>query len=464
MMRVTTVFVLALSIYGTAAIPSDADAVVPEDTLFQSKAHQFGETTQMLLEMKSQGNSDKDCRKLADSTDDSVKDNIKAEQDTLNKMEKGKECPSRGQKAVDRATDDLNKAQKKATDTAKKYAKTLDYRVDFGKYRFGGLTEGNCGVFFRSSAYTNAKNAGKAAKDAKLKAAGALDQAKKAQQTAIDDQKRAIRKCYCDLKKLHAKTRNDMNAKVEKANQKAWTRAAHIRCVLDGTPMAKCKVAAMPKVKKVSLTKAAETAQCSLWKGKYPQCKGVSNFQKKYQKSGFSDMNSINQYTRTSPQVSWNAGCYLETQINYPLDKARRVELMWQASGNGGASSQNSAAMWGVTNKPAGRHNYQDLKFAFYCSGKDAMAQIFEGSFLATNCRCGSVNRNTFTRMFFYVDGSVEYQMKSNYHGWKQCRMTGKRYATESYVVDQSVAGQRAGIMWIRLEQNNNAGGWEPAH
>jgi len=263
MMRVTTVFVLALSIYGTAAIPSDADAVVPEDTLFQSQAHQFEEAKHMMLEMKSQGNSDKDCRKLADNTEDIVKDNIKAEQDTLNKMAKGKECPSRGQKAVDRAADNVKKAQEKATGTAKKYAKALDYRVDFGKHRFGDLTEGKCGVFFRSSAYTNAKAAAKAAKDAKLKAAGALDQAKKAQQTAIEDQKKAIRKCYCDLKKLHAKTLNDMNVKVEKANQKGWTRAGHIRCVLDGTPMAKCQMPAMPKVKKVSLTKAAEAAVCT---------------------------------------------------------------------------------------------------------------------------------------------------------------------------------------------------------
>jgi len=471
MMRVTIVCVLALAIYGTAALPSDADAVVPEDTLVEYQAHQFEDTKQMLLEMKSQGNSDKDCRKLADSTEDSVKDNIKAEQDTLNKMAKGKECPSRGQKAVDRAADNLKKAQKKATDTAKKYAKTLDYRVDFGKYRFGDLTEGKCGVFFGSSAYTNAKAAAKAAKDAKLKAAGALDQAKKAHQTAIEDQKNAITKCYCDLKKLHAKTLNDMNVKVEKANQKAWTRAAHIRCVLDGTPMAKCKVAAMPKVKKVSLTKAAEATECSLWKGKYPQCKGVSNFIPN-QKTGFSNKNSITQYTKKSPtNTAWNAGCYLETQINYPLDKPRRIELMWQANGNAGASSQNSGSMWGVTDKPDGRHYYPDLSFAFYCSGKDATAQIYEyaKATLSTNCRCGSSSSNTYTRMVFHIDGSVEYQMKSNYHGWMPCHKTPKGYATSSYVVDQSVYGPRAGIMYIRLEQTspqnaNNANGWEPAH
>jgi hypothetical protein len=225
-------------------------------------ARQFEETRQMLVGLKSQGKNDKDCRKLADNTEDAVKKNIKVEQDTLNKMSKGKECPSRGQKAVDNAEDDLAKAKKKATDTDKKYKKSLDHQVDFGKTRFGDLTEGKCGVFFSSSAYTNAKAAAKAAKDAKLKAAGALDQAKKAHERALSDQKEAVNKCYCDLKKLHAKTLNDMNVKAEQANQKAWTRAAHIRCVLDGTPLDKCKVTALPKVTKVSLTAAAESADC----------------------------------------------------------------------------------------------------------------------------------------------------------------------------------------------------------
>jgi len=264
MMKPLTVFVLALFIYGTAAIPSGADAVVPEDTLLQFQASQFEDTKQMVLEMKSQGNTAKDCRKLADSTEDSVRDNIKAEQDTLNKMAKGNQCASRGQKAVDVATDDLKKAQKKATATAKMYAKALDYRVDFGKHRFGSLTNNaaGCNVLFRSSAYTNAKAAAKVAKDAKLKAAGALDQAKRVQKTAIEDQKKALKDCYCNLKRLHAKTLKDMNVKVEKANMKAWTRAAHIRCVLDGTPIAKCKVTAIPKVKRVSLVKAAEATSC----------------------------------------------------------------------------------------------------------------------------------------------------------------------------------------------------------
>lgn len=268
-MQLTTAFVLALSIYGIAALPSDADAVVPEEVLVQSPRDErgdFEDTRQMLVAMKSQGKNDKDCRKLADNTEDAVKKNIKVEQDTLNKMSKGKECPSRGQKAVENAEDDLAKAKKKAADTAKKYQKSLDHQVDFGKMRFGDLTEGKCGVFFSSSAYTNSKAAAKAAKDAKLKAAGALEQAKKAHERALADQKEAVNKCYCDLKKLHAKTLNDMNIKAEQANKKAWTRAAHIRCVLDGTPLDKCKVTALPKVKKVSLTSAAEAAECG--KGK----------------------------------------------------------------------------------------------------------------------------------------------------------------------------------------------------
>merc|ERR1719305_1355915 len=54
--------------------------------------------------------------------------------------------------------------------------------------------------------------------------------------------------CMCNLIKEHDAAVKATNKKNQDANKKAWTQAAHIRCVVDSVPMAKCKVGKPPVV------------------------------------------------------------------------------------------------------------------------------------------------------------------------------------------------------------------------
>merc|ERR1712196_253638 len=183
-------------------------------------------------------------------------------QDALEAMDKGEICPKEGSDTEEKAKDALKEADDAAKKATDEYNDALKTELDFGKFQFNDLTEGNCDTFFKSSVYTDAKNKVNAAKTKKEQAEGAAKQAKKDHDAAVEAQNDAQNKCYCDLKKLHKKTLEDMNTKVAAANQKAWTKAAHIRCVLDGTPIDKCKVTALPTVNAVKLTKEAEAAVC----------------------------------------------------------------------------------------------------------------------------------------------------------------------------------------------------------
>jgi hypothetical protein len=277
-MKFSALLVLGATIYAVSAIPSPvedaADVVIPEDVMPETNLIQFdadfAATKQMLEEMNANGKNDKDCRELADDTEDSVKGAVKAQQTTLEKLDKGQNCPATGMALVNKAKADLDKAtaaKKTKTDAYNKAKKTP---LDFGKMAYDSLTEGNCGTFFNSQVWLNAKAKVKAARAAKQKAEGAFTQAQKAHADAVEAQKEAERQCYCDVKALHKKTLDQMNVDVKKANEKAWTKAAHIRCVLDGTPMSKCKVSAFPQVKAVKLPKKTQDAKCG------PLVKGVN--------------------------------------------------------------------------------------------------------------------------------------------------------------------------------------------
>jgi hypothetical protein len=253
---------LACCIAITSAAPTAEDAVVPEEVLFQDAS--FEDTRSELAEMRAKGKSDKDCRKLADETEDDVKKSVAAQQAAIEQLDKGEKCVNEGQKDVTRLKNQVDnaKADKKKKDKA--YQNAQNQKIDFGKFSYNELTPGQCGIFFKNSAWTNAHNSVKNAQQAAQKAAGYLTASEKAHKQAVADAQTAANKCACDVKKLHLKSVKAANDKAEAANKKAWKRAADLRCLLDGTPADKCKVTAIPTVKAVKLSKFAEGQQCSI--------------------------------------------------------------------------------------------------------------------------------------------------------------------------------------------------------
>merc|ERR1711988_1964388 len=195
-------------------------------------------------------------------TEDDVKANVKGDQSIVDKMDKGEQCPSKGQDAVKLAKKNLDSAKTNKSNKDSALASAQKKKINFGDFVFDSLTPGQCSTFFNMAVYKNAANAVSTAKKQAEQAAGALKNAEKDLTDAIAAAAEAVRKCQCAVKKKHKDTIKKLNEAAKAANEKAWTKAAHQRCLLNGTPADKCKVTAIPTVKPVKLLAATEAANC----------------------------------------------------------------------------------------------------------------------------------------------------------------------------------------------------------
>merc|ERR1719183_1948135 len=143
------------------------------------------------------------CKSLADATEADVKNNIKAEQDILNKIDKGAKCPNEGQQAVNSMKTKLANAETAKKNADKAHNDALNTDVDFGKHKFNSLTKGQCSTFYNSGSYKAAEQKVSAAKKTKDQAAGKVTQAKKDLQAAEDAAKEAVKKCQCNAYQAH---------------------------------------------------------------------------------------------------------------------------------------------------------------------------------------------------------------------------------------------------------------------
>lgn len=269
-MRFTNLAIcFALALVLAASAQQVEDNVVPESTqevepmeLVDTSADENSAAHQDAKLYLQKAGSDA-CKALADSTEKAVKDNIKAEQAILDKIDKGAKCHEEGQDAVKAMETKLKEAEeaKKKADGA--YSDAMSADVHFGKRKYNTLTKGSCGTFFDSSAYKNAESKVASTKKTKDKAAGKVTEAKNAVSAAKTAAAKAVKKCQCDTAKTHEKALAAANKSVESANSKSWTKAAHLKCVLAGTPYTSCKVPALPKVKATSVANGVSKDKCA---------------------------------------------------------------------------------------------------------------------------------------------------------------------------------------------------------
>jgi len=441
-MNMKIVFVLALAV-SAYALPSAEESFTEEvspavELLSASEAeaiHQEAEET-----LKTEG-SDK-CKDLADATEQEVKDNVKAEQAVLDKIEKGANCPESGQQAVQEAQNSLDAAEDKSKKADAAYSTALTKPVNFGVHAFNSLTKGDCNVFYNSNQYKNAEVDVKAKKDAKTAAAGAVTQAKKALEDAKAAAVVAVRDCRCNTWKTHQAALAAANAKVASSNTKAWTKAAHLKCVLDGKTTNSCTVPALPEVKATALATGVTAGTCSSWEG-VAQCSNaqVVGTQKNWQ---------LIDVQRSSGNAAWNAGCFMRNEAT--AGSEWRLDTHWDPHGSG--KGGNVHAMWGYypgadikdaskanSCKKANQcHYYPSLEFSFYCHATNNHPYAYEkgSAHHLTACNCGG---SAHTRIEITSDGTVKYYMSSNHHGWKLCRTSNKKATKFPYVIDESLYG-----------------------
>merc|ERR1712167_141375 len=191
------------------------------------------------LRLLQETRSDNACKKLATSTINEITRSINTNQKMLNRLYTGHKCHTEGVKAQN---------------AAKKYNKTRNAQVDFGRYTFSSLRENSCGAFYREGNYRRAKTNYKNAKNAQTRAHGAHKQATKAHKDAVAAAKRQQKNCRCRVKKQHSKSWGTAN-KNNGANAKAWKKAKHMLCVLSGTPQNRCNTGGLRKLSKPKLPK-----------------------------------------------------------------------------------------------------------------------------------------------------------------------------------------------------------------
>jgi hypothetical protein len=238
-----------------AALP--ADTVVPEATAV-SVANDiapmevsFNDAKDTVTQLLQDGKDDSACRELAKTTSDEVLNAVKHSQETLAAMPDGSECDDEGKGLIDdakQAKDAAKDAEKDAHD-ALESAKSEEF--DFGKFRYTDLEEGQCGTFFNSQVWQNTKSKVQSAQNTYNTKVSETQSAARAVTVAQTEAAKLVKECKCKAKKALDKALETMNNNAEADNIKAWNKAHHMECVLDGKTTNNCNVPALPVVKPI---------------------------------------------------------------------------------------------------------------------------------------------------------------------------------------------------------------------
>lgn len=267
MMMFSLLFV-ALAVSSVSAGTLDAD-LGADDSYSESydQAQEFIEGFLQKIKIKHHKHKTvhKDTKKKCDAMIKASKDGVKkiviAEQTRVNKLDNGKHCFSVGKNQMSVAISTEHKAALNLKKARKKLADAMDTPIIW-KYLFSKVSEKNPSMFFKAPQYLRVKALVKKLRREVQIAKGVLHQAKTTHTAAIKTKSGKMLKCRCDT---YTKMQNEIkmvNVAIHKANIKAWTKAAHLKCILGGTPIAKCAVKAIPKVHAPKLARGVGKSAC----------------------------------------------------------------------------------------------------------------------------------------------------------------------------------------------------------
>lgn len=306
-MKYTIVIIAAFALVVTAR-PS-ADDATPEGSFLEAQ-----QQYDRMVQDTGDGNA---CNDLAKATEDEVAANVQKEQDLLNKIDTGAKCPASGQEVLKAAQNAKAAADSAVTSAQSALAAANGATVDWGKSTFSSVTEGNCGVFYSSAAYTSAKKTVNAAKVSLSQKQGAAGQAATTVTTATAAAASAMKTCQCDAFNEHEKALKGANDKANSANLAAWTKAAHLKCVVAGTTAANCKVPTMPQITAVALASGVNAEACGGSTGAAP--KGVNKWKNCLKGSGWGGVTKVCGY-----QWTQHSGYY---KIAWPIIKIEGTNI-----------------------------------------------------------------------------------------------------------------------------------------
>jgi len=233
---------------------------VPETDYSLTEAHEDAQAH--INELLQEGRSDSACRNVAKNAKKEITNGQKNTQKLLNKMDVGKNCKNAGKPAMDAAKKrwtNANTAKKKAN---KKCNEAKSARVQVSAKSLSQFKTG-CAAFLNDGKYIAAKGHMTRSCNDAVKKAAAADDARKAYYSARNAHTAAVKKCSCKAQETHAAAVKAANGFNSAANKKAWTRAQHMLCVLDGKAANKCKVPRVPRVSAPSMPNDVKKTKCS---------------------------------------------------------------------------------------------------------------------------------------------------------------------------------------------------------
>jgi hypothetical protein len=245
-MKLQYVCFLALCAAVTA-LPSDT--VVPEVSLVETSMEvSYSDAKATITNLMQQGKDDSACRDMAKATADEVKAAVDSQQKALAAMANGDECNDEGQGLINKANQDQMDADKAKSDAQTALTTAKKDKFNFGDFAYDDLQEGQCGTFFNSQTWKDAKGKVNAAQTTYNTMAAEATAAAKAVETAKAEAKDLVTDCKCKAKKALDTALKTMNENAKDANQKAWNKSYHMQCVLDGKTTQNCNVPSLPVV------------------------------------------------------------------------------------------------------------------------------------------------------------------------------------------------------------------------
>jgi len=485
-MKFTLALFLALFAVSALAQVTElpADAIVAEDPAFAHPESTEGEQVEeapkelalytaaeheeaheeakaSITELLASGKSSTACSNLAGAAKKGVTDSVAASQKVIAGMPNGSQCKNEGSSLVTKANGDKTKADKASADALQKLNDAKNAQIDFGKFKVSSLKEGQCGSFFNTQAWKDAKskitNADKAYTTAKTKASDAA----KAVDTAKKESAKLVKKCKCDSKTAIEKAIKDMNAKSKSANQAEWSKAYHMDCVLAGKAANSCTVPALPTVQPVKFSadvKDSCESASPIAKSKRKQCSSEISWELPRNGSGKNFIGSL--FRTGTKSQDWKYGCFLESFVPAQRTGMYGAEVTYGWAKHSDKNTGQSA-MWGLrhikkSEKPNTDHQYKNIDYALYCSnaqGQGSTLYAYEngsGHNLG-NRKCVDNGQKLRTRIVIEPDQTVTYWA---YYGGSWTKVgNGKKKAqkNKSYVFDTSIYGGRIQLTDLKI-------------
>merc|ERR1712070_408027 len=253
-------FVLVATLLAFAVSESTPETEL-EESYSPEQAH--AEAQQSIDALLQEGKKDSACRNLATGTKKEITDGQRNTQRLVNRMDVGKNCHTAGLAAYNAAKSRETSARNQYHSANNACNRAKGARVQVGAKSLSQFKVG-CAAFLNDGKYIAAKRHMTNTCNNAIRKKAAYDNSRKATASALKAHQKAKVACACRAQKNYkaaVKATSNFNSV---ANAKAWTKAHHMMCVLDGKPANKCAVPRVPRVTAPRMpTWVARTRGCS---------------------------------------------------------------------------------------------------------------------------------------------------------------------------------------------------------